>query len=101
MHFRTNNNAKKSYKELVKAEILKLPVLSKIVVLYVIYPPNNRLVDVPNIAGHIDKYFMDAVVELGKLPDDNYKYYPEVTYRFGAIDKLNPRVEVFIKEISC
>jgi hypothetical protein len=48
----------------------------------------------------VDKFFADALVELGKLPDDNYLHVPEINFRMGAIDSSNPRVEIFIKEIE-
>ena len=37
------------------------------------------------------------MTELGKWEDDNYTVIKEVTYKFGSIDKDNPRVEVIIE----
>ncbi|MFR7882299.1 MAG: hypothetical protein ACLU5J_13130 [Christensenellales bacterium] len=37
------------------------------------------------------------MTEVGKWKDDNYTVIKEVTYKFGSIDKDNPRVEVIIE----
>jgi len=55
--------------------------------------------DISNVLSIHDKFFCDALVELGKLPDDNYKYIPEVKYVFREVDKLNPRVDIYIDPI--
>lgn len=98
-HYQSLNKAKVNFKELMKEQISTLPTFNRIRITYTIYPESKRLCDVSNIASIVDKFFSDALVELGKLPDDNYLYLPEVNYRFGAIDKTNPRVEILIEEM--
>jgi len=98
-HFRKLNTTKQVYKKLLKEQIQKLPPFNKISITYILYPKTKRLCDVANVCSITDKYFSDALVEFKKLPDDNYIYMPEVTYRFGEVDKHNPRVEILIKEI--
>jgi len=90
---------KKKYKELMTSEISKLPTLNKIEIHYKLFPRTKRLCDVNNICSSIDKFFCDALVELGKLADDNYLFLPRIVSEFGEIDKDNPRVEITIKEI--
>lgn len=95
----TLDKAKVNYKELMREQIEALPVFSKLRITYVYYPANKHLCDIGNICSVVDKFFADALVELGKLPDDNYLYVPELVFRFGSIDKTNPRVEIFLEEI--
>lgn len=99
-HYRTLNTTKIKYKKLLQEQIQKLPPFTKVQITFVLYPKTKRLCDVSNMCTIHDKYFCDALVEFGKLPDDNYLYVPEVTYRIGCVDKNNPRVEILIKEIE-
>jgi len=87
------------YKSLMEPQIEKLPVFDRIHITYTVYPKTRRLCDVSNVCSIHDKFFCDALVELGKLSDDNYKYLPEVVYRFGSVDKDNPRVDILITPI--
>lgn len=90
------NNSKKAYKAEMEAQIAQLPALTKIAVRFTLYPKTHRRTDTPNVCAIHDKYFMDALVEFGKLPDDTFEYYIETGYRFGSVDKHNPRVEIEI-----
>jgi hypothetical protein len=99
-HHMTLNKAKANFKEEMKEQILKLPTFSKVKLTYVLYPATKHLTDVGNVCTVVDKFFADALVELRKLPDDNYLYVPELDFRFGSIDRENPRVEIFIEEIE-
>lgn len=99
-HYQLNNKTKIAYKEAIKSQIQDLPVFEKIVLRYTLFPKTKKLCDISNILSIHDKYFCDALIELGKLPDDNYLYLPKVIYRIGNIDSINPRVEIEIKEIN-
>ena len=99
-HYRTLNTTKIKYKKLLKEQIQKLPPFNKVRITFVLYPKTKRLCDVSNMCTIHDKYFCDALVDFGKLPDDNYLFVPEVTYRIGYTDKHNPRVEILIEEID-
>lgn len=95
-HFYKLNAAKVKFKELVRPMIEQLPQLNCCGILYEVYAPTSREFDINNVCSVVDKFFCDALVELGKLPDDNYKHLTEITSRFGGIDKTNPRVDVTI-----
>ena len=99
IHHFTNNTMKKNYKFKMMEQINKLPKLNKIEVIYTLYPKTKRLCDVSNICCIVDKFFMDALIDLGKLEDDNYLFLPKITYLFGEVDKDNPRCLIEIKEI--
>ena len=67
---------------------------------YTIYYPTNRQFDIDNYASVLAKFTNDALVEGGILIDDSYKYVPKIIFKFGGIDKENPRCEVELKEIK-
>lgn len=90
------NKAKKAYKELMCEPILKLPIFNKITLTLVMYPKTRAKFDVGNVGSVVEKFFLDALTEFGKLEDDNYVFCPTVTYTFGEVDKNNPRVEIHI-----
>ena len=93
-HYHTLNKTKVNYKEIMVEQIKGLPEFNRIEVIYTLYPGTRRLTDISNVCSIHDKYFCDALVEAGKLEDDNYLYVPRVTYQIGYVDKDNPRVEI-------
>ena len=99
-HYYTLNTAKTKFQDIAKEAIISLPKMDKISLVYTLFPPTKRDLDVANICSIVDKFFSDAMVANGKLEDDNYHFLPEVSYRFGNIDKLNPRVEVQIRSLE-
>jgi len=94
------NKVKQIYHELVKPQIDKLPNLQyPIRCDYIVFKKDKRAFDVNNVCAIADKFLMDAIVEYGKLPDDNYNYYKGFgKVGFGGVDKENPRIEVIIHE---
>lgn len=100
LHYQSLNTGKKKFKDLVKWDVLKLPLFTEpIKVNYLYFLRDKRLVDVGNINSVLEKYFLDALVELGRLKDDNYNYVIGGSYLFGGIDKENPRCEITIEEV--
>lgn len=94
------DTAKVNFKKVMEEQIKELPNFTKVRLTYVMYPATKHLTDVGNVCSVVDKFFADALVELGKLPDDNYLYVPELAFRMGSIDREQPRVEIFIEEID-
>ncbi len=99
-HYHTLNKAKQTFHDMVIPSLKSLPVLTKISLIYTLFPPSKRELDVANICSIVDKFFSDTLVSSGRITDDNFKVLPNITYRFGSIDKTNPRVEVTIEELS-
>lgn len=91
--------AKRLYGVQMVKSISMLPQLTKVAVRYTLYPASNRLTDISNVCVVHDKFFMDCLVKQGKLTDDNYNYCTEIGYRFGHVDKVNPRVEIEVFEL--
>jgi hypothetical protein len=67
---------------------------------YTVFPATMRKFDVGNVCSIIDKFTADALQGCGFIADDNYKNIPEVVYRFGGIEKLNPRCELTIERLK-
>jgi len=65
---------------------------------YTIFYSTKRLFDLANIGAVVQKFADDALIELKLLEDDNYTFIPEIEYKFGGIDKENPRAELIISE---
>ena len=97
-HHFTMNNAKKIMKEIVE-RIVEGVIFPDppYIFSYTIYPESARKFDLGNVAPGIQKFTDDALVELGKIKDDNYKIIQEVHYYFGGIDKENPRADLNIQ----
>ncbi|WP_289146978.1 hypothetical protein [uncultured Megamonas sp.] len=60
----------------------------------------KRAYDVSNICSIHSKFFLDALVELGKLKDDNYNFLPIEVYTRGTPDKDNPRVDILLYNLK-
>lgn len=90
------NEVKQSFKIMVEDQVLVLPRFNTAQFEYLLYPGSHHEIDVANICCVIDKFFSDAIVELGRLPADSYWYLNKVTYAFAEVDKRNPRVDVKI-----
>lgn len=100
-HYQSSDNCKKKFKEAIKPDIMNLPNLSAlwgaVRMDYTYFPKTKALSDVGNFVSVVDKFFCDALVECGKLKDDNYIHVPGYSGEFGGVDKLNPRMEVIIR----
>jgi hypothetical protein len=99
-HFQTLNNAKKNFKVLLYntyPEILSIRAQS-VIVQYKITPHNKRLFDTQNIVSIVDKFFLDALVDAGTIPDDNYKI---VTYRAPLVAPIDSSLSDIIITAYC
>lgn len=99
-HYQTLNKAKVIFKEMISPFLGDLPCFNKVELTYILYPGTKHLQDISNICCVADKFFCDAMTETGKWEDDNYTVIGKVSYLFGSVDKENPRIEVYIKEVE-
>lgn len=101
-HYQTADLTKKKFKEAVTPQIMALPDLTAlwgvVHLHYSYFPPNRQTRDLMNAVAIIDKYFSDALVELGKLKDDDLDNIRSVSCNAENIDKANPRMEVVITQ---
>lgn len=102
LFYRLLNISKINYKEIVKQQIQELlpDGLEKIAVIYRVYKGDRRRFDLGNICSVHEKYFEDAVVELGKLPDDKYDNIISVVFLLGGIASENPRVDIEVYDMN-
>lgn len=85
-HYQTLNKAKVNFKKTYLTEISKLPKFTELQLIeYTLYRDSYRHCDVANVCSIVDKFFCDALVEAGKLPDDNYDYLKSVNYQWGGV----------------
>ena len=101
-NYRTINKAKKLFTEMLVNKLYQIPTMEKIRVHYYIIPANRRMFDTMNFISIFDKFFLDAIVKLGIIADDNYNriYYGDI----GTVDIDNKlvyhNVRVVLEEIK-
>ncbi|QIG70530.1 RusA-like Holliday junction resolvase [Rhizobium phage RHph_N38] len=91
---------KVKFKDHIWEQLAFLPTMGGVKLIYTLFMGTNREADLSNICVIVDKFFCDALVEAGKLPDDNVNYLQSIDYRFGGVDKNNPRVEITLEPTS-
>lgn len=97
-HYIHSDKLKKIYKDIAIKKIESQPTIKadKIAIEYVLYRGDKRKFDLMNILSIHDKFFMDALVWLECIPDDNIDHLDSVKFKFGGYDKDNPRVAITI-----
>lgn len=106
-HHMTLNQAKVLYKEAVQCALLDTDPRDRIKgdagplsFTYTLFPATNRACDLANVLTVVQKFTDDALIEFGVIPDDNYNVVRQVSYRFGGVDRRNPRVELEISRME-
>lgn len=74
-----------------------VPQLRFITLEYVHYHGKGIVPDTNNVLSVQDKFFLDTLVNNGVLDDDGPKYIKHTMFKYGGIDKNNPRVDVIIR----
>lgn len=98
--FQLSNQLKKLFKITIAKKVRELtPVNDKCRITYTIYYINKRAFDIDNVGSVIAKFTNDALVEFDILVDDNYNYIPELVFRYGGVDKEDPRCDITLEEI--
>jgi hypothetical protein len=110
LHHITNNQAKAIFADMVRAMLeydyhwdskspglmMKPPYRFT----YTLFQQSGRATDVANVLAIVDKFTCDSLVDLAVLSDDNHKIIQEVVYRYGGVDKDNPRAVLEIESIG-
>ena len=99
LHHRTSNDAKKEYTRVVSEQLVNLDIKTPVEITYKVYKASNRRLDKMNVISVVSKFLLDAITEYGCWEDDNDIYVKTETILPTELDKVNPRVEVIIKEI--
>lgn len=95
-HHFTLARAKVNFHEIMAPRVKSLPQFDTVHLIFTLFPRTEQLVDTSNVCSIVDKFFSDVLVKCNKIKDDNRKIVLSATYRYGEIDRLNPRVEVTI-----
>jgi len=99
LHYIVNNQAKQIYCEQMQEQLEGLK-FNKISLVFKLFKGSKRLVDRANIYSIQEKFFSDALVYWGVILDDNDEYTKQSIYLPVEYDKLNPCVEISIKEVE-
>mgnify|MGYP003667173933 FL=1 len=99
LHHRTSNDAKKAYTKLISEQLIGLDIQTPVEITYKVYKASNRRLDKMNVISVVSKFLLDAITEYGCWEDDNDIYVKTETILPTELDRVNPRVEVIIKEI--
>ena len=97
--FHQSNNLKKEFKRVITPMIPDV-YYERFTVTYTVYLPNKLKRDISNICSVVDKFFVDALVELKKVPEDNYEHLPLITYKYGDITPKNGKVVAHVQEVE-
>lgn len=100
LHHMASNKAKIQYKKDMDYQLSQLFHFKKIKLVFTLFPGTKRKTDISNVLSIHDKFLCDAMVERGIITDDDYTVISEVVYRFGCVDKKNPRVEIEIEALK-
>lgn len=95
-HHHQYNKCKHLFSEAVQPLLKDVGSAEEVALVFTFYPPSKRRYDLTNVCGAVDKFFCDALVTAGCIPDDDYKHVPDVRYLFGEVDKDNPRMQIEI-----
>jgi hypothetical protein len=98
LHFYKLNHQKKAFQAFVKPLLSGIPPMETIRLRYELNPKGGHRLDMMNVGSIIDKFFSDALVENGIIPDDDYKHLDKATFSFGRICPEDPHVLVTIIE---
>lgn len=96
-HYQVSNKLKYMYKDYVFPQLTGMR-FSNIDLTFILWTPDKRKRDRSNVLCVHEKFFCDALVELGCIGDDNDKYINSTHYYTGGLDRENPRVDISIKE---
>lgn len=98
-HYRTSNSIKIKFKELMKDQLFGTYIDTPVKLTFIYFKGRNGKSDRANVLSIHEKFFCDALVEYGCIPDDNDNHIKQTTYLSGGLDKANPRVEIHVEEL--
>ena len=94
------NKVKVIFHESIGTLLGGIPKMERVYLRYTLYLGSKRRTDLANVCSVVDKFFSDTLVEHGILPDDSYEHIQHIDFRFGGLDKENPRLEALIIDLD-
>lgn len=95
-HHFTLSKAKINFHDIVAPLLKGLPKFKTIHLIFTHFPGSEQLSDTSNVCSIVDKFFSDVLVSCEKIEDDNRNIVLSALYRYGGVDRTNPRCEVSI-----
>ena len=86
-HYIISNEAKKKYKEELHDQLCDLKLKTPINLEFRYFKGSERKCDRANVYSIHEKFFCDALVEYGCIPDDSDEYLEDINHRQTKIDK--------------
>lgn len=99
LHHSVNGLAKKVYTEMMREQLQNLNIKTPVEITYQVFKPTKRILDKMNVVSVVSKFLLDAITSYDCWEDDNDNFVKTETILPTEIDRSNPRVEIFIKEI--
>ena len=99
-HYYTLNKLKQHYHKIVATTLQEFEPIGKQFKVKYKYFYKNSLTDGSNVVNQIEKYFLDAIQEIGLVTNDNVKYHIGSCWIVGGQDKENPRMEIEIYDVD-
>jgi len=96
LHFILNNQAKEIYCEMMRGQMAGRKFPGQIDITFTLFKGRNGRIDRSNILSIVEKFFCDALVHNGCIPDDNDDFIKATHYQSGGYDKGNGRVEITV-----
>ena len=93
-----SNQVKKAYCQAVEPLVRGLILEPRLSLVFTYYKGSKRISDRSNVLCIQEKFFLDALVELGCIEDDNDSFIKSTHFDGDEIDRKNPRVKVVIME---
>lgn len=98
-HFNQSNSIKRKFCENMGCFLTGVKFALPIEISFKLYKSSRRHIDRSNILSIAEKFFCDALVQYGCIPDDSDEYIAATNYKTGGIDKENPRIEIEVTEV--
>lgn len=96
-HFQVLSKAKVEFERVVGPRLAGVPRLDRCSLDYVYYHGKGQEPDTNNVLSVVDKFFCDTLVNCRLLEDDSHEYLVDTRFRYGGVDRENPRVDVTIR----
>lgn len=99
-HYQSANDAKRKFKKQIEDQFSGLDKISgPISIRFEYYAARNNSPDLDNFTSVVKKFFQDAMVELGFIEDDNVLFITSTSEKYMGVDRDNPRVMAYVREI--
>lgn len=105
LHYQVMNQSKVIFKKIVEDLLIEtnqsnIKFDKPVEISWKIYKPTNRRLDKHNVVSVVEKFTMDALVELGILEDDNDDFVKTEILLPTELDRKNPRCVMIMSEVD-